>query len=512
MGDFKGKYLIIRADASTQIGSGHLMRCLALVQAWKDAGGQVVFITACQSEGLLKRLREEGFGLHLLAHSFPESEDWSYTKGILAAHPNAWVVLDGYHFDEVYQQKVKESGHKLLVIDDMANLKHYYADIVLNQNLHADQLQYSCDPYTRLLLGTRYVLLRKEFLAWKGWKREISEVARRVLVTLGGGDPENYTLKVIQALQKVDVPGLETTVVIGESNPYVDVLEAAIKQSRIPIRLIRNAENMPELMVWADVAVTAAGSTVWELLFLGTPILALITADNQCYVAEEIQIQNLGKSLGRAEDISIDTLTKAIALLLRDFDSRSEMCGKARGVIDGQGTQRVISIMHATNSNNLSLRLATSEDCLMAWEWANDPVVRAASYNSNPIAWDEHVEWFMKKLQNSNCFYYIVFSDIGLPVGQVHFDIAGNDAEISVLIGSDFRGHDFGAEAIHIASQRLFSETGVTRIYAHIKQGNIASVCAFGKVGYKEIGAKVVKGQQVLEMTLEKNDGLSKDN
>jgi len=244
------KQLLIRADAGTEIGSGHLMRCLALGQAWKDAGDEVIFITSCQNEGLLQRLREEDFEIHIIASKYPDADDWEHTKEILADHPDAWVVLDGYHFDEGYQQLVKEAGYRLLVIDDMAHLKHYYADIILNQNLHAEQLQYPCEPYTSLLLGTNYALLRKEFLAWRDWKREIPEIALHVLVTLGGSDPENHTLKVIKALQKVGVPDLEAVVVVGAGNPHYDLLKAHIKQSNPSIQLIRDAKNMPELMAW----------------------------------------------------------------------------------------------------------------------------------------------------------------------------------------------------------------------------------------------------------------------
>jgi len=204
-------------------------------------------------------------------------------------------VLDGYHFDGVYQRQVKEAGNRLLVIDDMAHLKHYYADIVLNQNLHAEQLRYACELDTCLLLGTRYVLLRREFLAWKERQREIPEVARRVLVTLGGGDPENNTLKVIQALREVGIPGLEATVVIGASNPHASVLEQAAKQSCIPIRMVRDTKNMPEIMAWADVAVSGGGSTAWELLFMGVPSLLLVVAENQRCIAEYVGNQGLGK-------------------------------------------------------------------------------------------------------------------------------------------------------------------------------------------------------------------------
>lgn len=345
MVELKEKHLIFRVDASPTIGTGHLMRCLALAQAWKDAGGKAIFITACQSKGLLQRLQREEFDIHLIAHPYPHLGDWEHTKDILAAHPSAWVVLDGYHFDEVYQQRVKEAGHQLLMIDDMAHLKHYYADIVLNQNLHAPPLHYPCEPYTRLLLGTRYVLFRREFLAWRDWKRQIPEVARRVLVTLGGADPENHTLKVIQALQRVDVPGLEATVVIGVSNPHLGMLKETIGQSRIPIRLVQDARNMAQLMAWADIAVSGAGATVWELLFLGTPILILVLADNQRYSAEQIQSQEIGKNLGWAESISVEPLAEAIDLLLKDFASRVKMSENARQIVDGRGGHRVLEAL-----------------------------------------------------------------------------------------------------------------------------------------------------------------------
>ena len=334
--------LFIRADAGSHIGTGHLMRCLALAQAWKGAGGKVVFITACRNEGLLRRIREEEIEVHLLSLSYPDPGDWEVTKNVLARHPGAWVVLDGYHFNETYQKRIKDAGNRLLVIDDMAHLKHYYADIVLNQNLHAEDLHYSCEPYTRLLLGTKYVLLRREFLAWRDWKREIPEVARRVLVTLGGSDPENYTLKVIQALQKVDISGLEAIVVIGASNPHADVLKKAVGQSRIPIRLIQDAKNMPELMAWADVAIAAGGTTCWELAFMGVPSLVVILAENQRPIAEGLAKVGAVVSFGWFKHVSIADITSALSYLLSNKKQRAEMIQRARRLVSGNGVLNIL--------------------------------------------------------------------------------------------------------------------------------------------------------------------------
>ncbi|MBA7614856.1 UDP-N-acetylglucosamine--N-acetylmuramyl-(pentapeptide) pyrophosphoryl-undecaprenol N-acetylglucosamine transferase [subsurface metagenome] len=338
----QGNPLIIRADASTQIGTGHLMRCLALGQAWKDADGRVTLITACQNKDLLQRLKEEGFDLHPLACPYPDPSDWDYTKDILAAHPNAWVVLDGYHFDEVYQQWVKEVGHRLLVIDSAAHLKHYFADIVLNPYLHAEQLHYSCEPYTRLLLGTSYVLLRREFLAWKDWKREIPKLATRVLVTLGGSDPENITLKVIQALQKIDVPGLEATVVIGASNPHADTLKATAGQSRVPIHLIHNAPNMMELIAQADLAITAGGITPWEMCFMGLPMLIMVTADNQRANVQTMHQAGIAENLGWHKDVDEGKIAGQLKAMINSQGLRQSMSCAQRKMVDGLGPERVL--------------------------------------------------------------------------------------------------------------------------------------------------------------------------
>jgi len=336
------RILLIRTDASTKIGTGHLMRCLALAQAWKDAGGKVAFITACRNEGLLERLREEGFEVHLLSSSYPDPGDWEVTKNVLARHPDAWVVLDGYHFDETYQKRIKDAGNRLLVIDDMAHLKHYYADIVLNQNLHAEDLHYSCEPYTRLLLGTKYVLLRREFLAWRGWKREVPEMARRVLVTLGGSDPENYTLKVIKALQKVDISGLEAIVVIGAGNPHADVLKKAVGQSRIPIRLIQNAKNMPKLMAWADVAISSAGTTVWELAFMGVPTIVGLTAPIEEFLVNGLEKYGLFVNIGWFNRLYADQLVNILNELMRNERKRRDMIVLSQHLVDGAGCARIL--------------------------------------------------------------------------------------------------------------------------------------------------------------------------
>ena len=334
--------LVVRADADTRIGIGHVMRCLALAQAWQARGGQAVFITACESGSLRQRLADEGFQVVALERAHPDPADWEITLQTLKAHPDGWVALDGYHFDPAYQRLVKEAGHRLLVIDDTAHLDHYYADVVLNQNINAERLHYSCEPYTRLLLGTRYVLLRSEFLAWQGWQREIPKVARKVLVTLGGGDPDNQTLKVIRALQQVDVDGLEAVVVVGPNNPHYRELRSAIRNSKFAIRLVRDVTDMPKLMAWADVAVSAGGSTCWEMAFMGLPAVLIVTADNQRATLAYLHTTGSAVSLGWFESLSDNNIAIALHTLSADAVQRRALSERGRALVDGLGTARVV--------------------------------------------------------------------------------------------------------------------------------------------------------------------------
>lgn len=332
--------LLVRVDGSVRIGSGHVMRCLALAQAWQERGGQVLFALGVSVPSLEDRLRTESMeviNLELDEKSLGGPEDARRLLVLAKEHHTAWVVLDGYHFGPKYQRAIKEAGFKLLVVDDMAHHEHYYADIVLNQNLHAKDLRYSCEPYTRLLLGTKYVLLRREFWKWRGWKREIPEVARKALVTLGGADPDNVTLKVIHALQQVDVDGLEAVVVAGGMNPHLEELRRATQASRIPVRFKSNVSNMAELMAWADVAVATGGSTCWELAFMGVPSLLLVLAENQRRIAEEIGRVGAAVNLGWHTDLSFAEIVEALTRFLLEERLRAGMAKCAQKLVDGNG-------------------------------------------------------------------------------------------------------------------------------------------------------------------------------
>jgi len=497
---FERRSLLIRADANTRMGIGHVMRCLALAQAWKDTGGEVIFITACESADLLQRLSDEGFVTIQLDTPYPDPVDWEITPRVLRDHPGAWVVLDGYHFDEAYQQRVKEAGRRLLVIDDMGHLEHYCADVVLNQNFHAEQLDYSCEPYTQLLLGTQYVLLRREFLEWQGWKREIPEVVRRILVTLGGGDPDGVTFKVIRAINRLEFEDIEVRVVVGPSNLHRASLKEAVHHSPFNIKLLPSVENMPELMAWADVAVSAGGSTCWEMAFMGLPNVILVLAENQRGVAEGLDSCGVALNLGWRADISELDLAQALRMLMSNPARCKAMSETGRQMMDGPGTDRVVSVMDervqaVSAADHLRVRRACFQDAELLWQWANDPTVRMSSFHPGSIPLGEHIEWYKKKLTSPNTRIWMLELD-QVPVAQIRYDrLCTDTAEISFSIAADYRGKGLGTRALVLTSGMACRELGVKRLKGVVFSSNEASVRTFTKSGFECVGQEQVSDE-----------------
>ena len=335
--------LIIRADASTRMGTGHVMRCIALGQAWQDAGGNVSFVSCCDSDGIKKRIREEGFTLVELPDAYPRSEEDLSTTLELATQSGAtWVVVDGYHFDLAYQQAVRQAGLKLLYVDDYNHLQEYDADILLNQNIGAEEFEYCCNPECRSLLGLRYVMLRREFRSL-GSKEECEGAVKHVLVTMGGSDPDNATLQVIKAFLRLDVESLLIRVVVGTSNLHLESLRNAIKGQSMQIELLTAVNDMSTLMQWADFAISAAGSTCWELASVGIPFATVILAENQQGIANGLETCCQLKCLGwptagfqqRVEHLMRDIMECRVQL--------REQCCCLVAMMDSLGVERILS-------------------------------------------------------------------------------------------------------------------------------------------------------------------------
>jgi UDP-2,4-diacetamido-2,4,6-trideoxy-beta-L-altropyranose hydrolase len=500
-----GKRLFVRADADARLGVGHLMRCLALAQAWRHTHGPVTFIGRLESTPLQARLVREGFGLLPVASSAAYSRE----TGVLPAQlpipeedSGAWYVVDGYHFDLAHHRALRQAGFHVLVIDDNAHLSAYEADIILNQNLHADKLRYRCNPDAVSLLGTKYALLRQEFLPAIQPARMPPSLCRRILVTLGGADPGNVSLTVLKALQRLcgnHRADLEVRVVVGPANPHLAALQRGLVNLPFVCDLVSASDDMPTLMHWADVAVTAAGGTCWELACLGVPFGTIVVADNQEQVAEELAAAGVSVHFGRVRELRNEKLAADIASLMADDEQRRMMVETGRRLVDGHGAARVVEMMVLTG---LRLRVATVDDRQLLFRWANDPVVRHNSFHATAITWEEHCAWFTAKLQDPACLMFIALLDDGQPLGVVRFDMQRHSATVSVSIAAEFRGRGVGGRLIRKACEALLAIRPISRVNAYIKKDNVASQHVFAKAGFSRESDVPYQGELAVMMSV----------
>lgn len=450
--------LCIRADAGEKTGTGHVMRCLALAQAWQDRGGEVVFVSPGLPPALRLRLEQENIQMHA---TIPDS--------------TAFVVIDGYHFAPGDHRAVKAAGHKLLIVDDLADTDLSAADLVLNHNAYATPGMY---PGRRGLYGGRFTLLRREFVS-QAPRLTPSNTVRGVLITMGGSDPRNDTLAVLELLS--DVTGLRKIVLAGAANPHVGTLRTAPD-----VELHVNPPDVPAVMRQAGFAITAAGSTCWELAALGVPMLVKVIADNQTGIARFLC----------GHDAARPFTAEACQDMITDAELRKKLAQNARALVDGRGAGRVAEHLLA---HPLSLRRASTEDAGRLHAWANDPVTRQASFNREPIPWETHVAWLDRRLADENCACFIA-NDGQTDVGTVRFDRRESGVtEISFNLAPEARGRSLGEKLIRLATFTAFDEDFCAEVRGWVKGTNTASQRSLEHAGFQESRRESRHGMESVE-------------
>lgn len=331
-----------RADAGPEIGTGHVMRCLALANAAKESGIATCFVGSVPDPVLQGRITQAGHALRLLAG--PTATD-RWLEG-LPRRDEDWVVLDGYAFDARDHAAIREKRLRLMVIDDMNAIDIYHCEIVLNQNFYGKSLHYIREAGTALLLGPQYALLRGEFLRYEPVRQ--SKQTRRILVSLGGADPAGVGLLVLQGLACVADMLLEVLFIAGSSNTHVDQIVAeaeAVRQAGHAVEILAFTNDMPAAMAWADIGIIAAGSTSLEIAYMGLPCLVLTLADNQLAVAQAMAEEGVGEVLGWYEQVTPQRIADGVVALFGNPQRRREMTARGQRLVDGAGARRVVSAM-----------------------------------------------------------------------------------------------------------------------------------------------------------------------
>lgn len=325
------------ADASPSMGTGHIMRCIALAQAARTVGADVHILSRCAVEWVRKRLYHESFSISLLDQPAP-SEDTPHEclrrlREIAQPSADTCVVLDGYHFTCECQKAIREAGYRLLLIDDYAHLAAYSCEYLLNPSTCADDFTYRGD-IKRKFLGPRYALLRQEFLDARtvALQQGCPDNINNILITLGGGNFIGALIGLIAELNNL----------ISLRGKKIRIIKGAMKEGEIlkafthvieRLEIISNVIDMPELLLDTDLCITAGGSTCFELCCLGVPFITVEIAKNQ-----HDSLMCLTSKYG------IPYATNAmLAYIVENHSARLQIRRKGLSLVDGMGALRIIN-------------------------------------------------------------------------------------------------------------------------------------------------------------------------
>lgn len=479
----KGPLLAIRADASHRIGTGHVMRCLALAQAWRDRGGRCAFLFHSLPEALAAKIASEGCDLHEIQSVGGSQGDAKETSALLKDLQPRCLLLDGYHLDATYQQNLQLSEPcRVACISDHGPGDYYEPDVVIHPNVHTSP-EYNSNEAgerTMILAGSAYILIRRELR--RDNPGETHRNASRLLISMGGSDPGEDALAVAHSLISggfiEEGNGLVARVILGPAYPEDG---AMFKLCHPAIEIFHAPSAMDEHYDWADTAICSPSTTAFEVLHWGIPTGLVLTAENQRGVFNALRRTNAITDLG---DQSSTVPTSSFEKLLRGED-RILQGQQSRRLIDGRGAERICDKL---GFPSLHLRPAREEDARDLWLWANDPRTRAASFNPAEIPWDHHLLWLEENLSSTAVLFLIMESSLG-KIGSVRFknDLGSSlESVISIVLAPEFQGMGLGPISISRAVELLLSQHPGQTIVAWIKPENTASIRSFTRAGFEK--------------------------
>lgn len=331
--------LYIRADGNKTIGSGHIMRCLSIANALKKLGENSIFISADNySEGLVNQY---GFESICLNSNWENLEDETQLmRNLLNTNNIKKLLIDSYFATPKYIEDI-HSNVKIAYLDDLENII-YPVDLLINYSINADKKQYDIKyPNTRLLIGSYYIPLREQFY---GKQHILKDKIKDILVTTGGSDSYNVTNRLIIELRENSVfNDINLHIVVGAFNVYYDEIIYLSKKYH-NIFIYQNIENMAELMVRCDLAISAGGTTLYELCACMIPIIAFTFADNQISGVKALSEHGLLFYVGDIRtnmETCIVNILQGIQRLDQNPGQREGIMRNMKNKVDGLGANRI---------------------------------------------------------------------------------------------------------------------------------------------------------------------------
>lgn len=494
--------ITIRTDASLQIGSGHVMRCLTLADELRQRGAEVSFICRSHPGHLIGLLESKGYAVARLAGTSTEytrqegdvvhaswlcvswQQDATDTIAAIEETKPDWLIVDHYALDSRWEEKLRPLVGKILVVDDLADRPHD-CDLLLDQNMYNSmETRYTgLTPVNcKKLLGPQYALLRPEFASAREHLRKRDGQVRRVLVFFGGVDPTNETEKSLHALTGITEQNFEVDVVVGGGNPNKEKIYQFCTEHAC-FNFHCQIDNMAELMAKADLAIGAGGTTTWERCALGVPSLVIAVAENQVELAACGSEHGLFFYMGTGENVTSQLVYNVFKVFYPAITTLRSFSTASLSLVDARGVQRVAGIIAPLA---ITVRLAEDKDCDAVYEWRVAEETRRFIFDSKIIPLEDHRAWFRNTLVNPD--RVLLIGEIsGDPVGVLRYDFTGEQALISVYLVPGGQGQGVGTELIRSGSRWLRQNRPEVKIVnAEIMRSNLASLRAFVRAGYQE--------------------------
>ncbi len=333
--------IFIRVAGGNNKGIGHLMRCMSLAKELRKHKFKIIFIIN-YDDSVISILNENNFNYEILKSDSLDDEIVEISKIIY--EKRSIVITDSYWMSNDYLIKLKNISKYLISIDDM-NLYEYPSDIIINSNLYANELNYKKNNNTKYLLGKDYMIFREEFINDKGIS--INKICKNVLVTMGGTDINNYTLQIIKYLSEIENIIFNVVVGVGFKN-INQLIDEASKYKNI--NLIFNPKNMKNIMIQNDVAISASGTTSYELALLGIPSILIIQVDNQIMVAKKMEELGLGINAGWFHEVDGKKLITICKNLILDYEKRKELNENCKNNISSNGIKNIVKEIKKLNT------------------------------------------------------------------------------------------------------------------------------------------------------------------
>jgi UDP-2,4-diacetamido-2,4,6-trideoxy-beta-L-altropyranose hydrolase len=347
--------ILIRADATAAMGTGHVMRCLSVAEALRERGVTPLFAAVDLPPALAQRLDTAGFGVTLLTGPAGGEADLTSLAEQVRRHDARALILDGYHFSDAYRAELAARGLPVMAFDDGLGTQPLHARLIVNAGAAVDEGAYrTANPDAVLVLGPAYAPLRAEFRRARGQALPPLDQRRRLLLTFGGTDPAGLTLPCLKRLAPALPEGVGLDVVVGGSNPNTDCIRTA--GERFPNTVVHvETPHMADLMRDAGLALSAAGGTLGELACLAVPTLLVVVADNQASSAGAVAATAKAQVIdarGADKADAAERITAAALALWADGEARATLSrsigenddGQA---VDGQGAVRIADALLA---------------------------------------------------------------------------------------------------------------------------------------------------------------------